>query len=134
MSEATSAHHAKRREGQEDSLEFLVLPNAFVTVCNTVAYTHHAESSIAISRGRTSSSGTSGKSWFWIGDWRKPSRLIAVNRCTFTVTVDPEESIAPDLTRHGQALGTPMYMAPEQAASTNDQVDERSDVYGSAPC
>ena len=32
-------------------------------------------------------------------------------------------------TRHGQAMGTPVYMPPEQAQGHIDQIDERSDVY-----
>jgi len=32
-------------------------------------------------------------------------------------------------TRHGQILGTPAYMSPEQAATTGADVDSRSDVY-----
>src|SRR5262249_31143143 len=33
-------------------------------------------------------------------------------------------------TRAGQVMGTPAYMAPEQAIGAVDRVDERSDVFG----
>jgi hypothetical protein len=36
----------------------------------------------------------------------------------------------PLLTLHGQALGTPSHMAPEQAAGKLGQIDHRTDVYG----
>lgn len=34
-----------------------------------------------------------------------------------------------DLTRHGQIVGTPGYMSPEQSTGRNDLIDKQSDVY-----
>jgi serine/threonine protein kinase len=40
------------------------------------------------------------------------------------------DSAARQETLQGQVLGTPLYMAPEQAAGRIDELDERTDIYG----
>ena len=41
-----------------------------------------------------------------------------------------DSGAGPEGTMHGQLLGTPGFMAPEQASGLLDQIDQRTDVYG----
>ena len=130
LSDASRAYHLKRLAGQDDSLEFLALLRAFVTVCNTVAYAHSRGVIHRDLKGHNVVLADFGE--VVVLDWGL-AKLI--NRSeqedsTFDILLDPDEPGNPDLTVAGQTLGTPAYMAPEQAAGILSQIDVQTDVYG----
>ena len=129
LSEAARAYHDKRLAGQADALGLPALLNAFVTVCNTVAYAHSRGVIHRDLKGQNVILGDFGE--VVVLDWGLAKRLGRPEGEPGTLPA-PEDSGADDssLTVHGQALGTPAYMAPEQAAGRLDLIDRRTDVYG----
>jgi PAS domain S-box-containing protein len=130
LSEATRTYHEKRLAGQADSLELLTLLNAFVTVCNTLAYAHSRGVIHRDLKGQNVVLGDFGE--VVVLDWglaKRVDRPDGEGHASPAVH-HPEGSGQTDLTMTGQALGTPAYMAPEQASSRLDQIDCRTDVYG----
>jgi PAS domain S-box-containing protein len=130
LSEATRAYHDKRLAGHDDSLEFLGLLTAFVTVCNTIAYAHSRGVVHRDLKGQNVVLADFGE--VVILDWGL-AKLINQNgpeSNTAGISLDTEELGDPELTVAGQTLGTPAYMAPEQAAGIVDQIGVRTDVYG----
>jgi eukaryotic-like serine/threonine-protein kinase len=128
LSEAARAFHRKRVEGREDPLELPVLLNAFVMVCNTVAYAHARSVLHRDLKGQNVVLGEFGE--VVVLDWGLAKVLdCADGEAEALVVADPEGS-GPDHTVQGHALGTPAYMAPEQAAGRLDLIDRSSDVYG----
>jgi PAS domain S-box-containing protein len=130
LSEATRSYHTKRALGQSEPLEFLTLLNAFVTVCNTVGYAHSRGVLHRDLKGQNVILGDFGE--VVLLDWGL-AKLVDqrdANSDTPSIVLDQSDSSEVDLTQHGQAIGTPAYMAPEQAAGQLDQIDERTDIYG----
>jgi PAS domain S-box-containing protein len=130
LTEAVRDYHRERHRGYADSLRFLELLNAFVTVCNTVAYAHSRGVIHRDLKGQNVVLGDFGE--VFVLDWG----LAKVVGCPGD---DPESppvgfestgSGEANLTVQGQALGTPSYMAPEQAAGRGEMIDSRTDVYG----
>jgi serine/threonine-protein kinase len=129
LSEVARAYHHKRLAGQADALDLPALLNAFVTVCNTVAYAHSRGVIHRDLKGPNVILGDFGE--VVVLDWGLAKRL---GRSDGEPAATPSggEASAEDSgqTVQGQALGTPAYMAPEQAAGRLELIGCRTDVYG----
>jgi len=130
MRDAALAYHQKRTEGQADSVEFLTLLNAFVVVCKTVAFAHSRGIIHRDLKGQNVMVGDFGE--VVVLDWGLAKELDRAE----TDGAQPSSSASTrqpsnnELTLDGEAMGTPAYMAPEQAAGRLGLIDERTDVYG----
>jgi PAS domain S-box-containing protein len=130
LNEAARSYHEQRKRGDADSLKLLELLNAFVAVCNTVAYAHSRGVVHRDLKGQNVVLGEYGE--VVVLDWGL-AKLLAqgdVDSDTAPSTLDVPGSESADLTLAGQAMGTPSYMAPEQADGRVTLVDARTDVYG----
>jgi PAS domain S-box-containing protein len=129
LSEAARAYHDKRLAGQADALELPALLNAFVTVCNTVAYAHSRGVIHRDLKGQNVILGDFGE--VVVLDWGL-AKLVGrpEGEAHAPAVVLDEAGADSGYTVQGQALGTPAYMAPEQSAGQLDRIDRRTDVYG----
>jgi PAS domain S-box-containing protein len=132
LSEAARAYHERRLAGQADALELPGLLGAFVTVCNTVAYAHSRGVIHRDLTGQNVLVGDFGE--VVVLDWGLAKVIGRPDAEAGAPTAPSVVLDAPGAdsgyTVQGQALGTPAYMAPEQAAGVLDQIDRRTDVYG----
>ena len=129
LSEAALAYHAKRSAGQAEALDLLKLLNAFVAVCNTVAYAHSRGVIHRDLKGQNVIVGDFGE--VVVLDWGL-AKLVGRPEGEAPAAAVVLDDVGADSghTVQGQALGTPAYMAPEQSAGRLDRIDRRTDVYG----
>ena len=118
-----------RNDTDAARLEFLTLLNAFVTVCNTMAYAHSRGVIHRDLKGQNVVLGDFGE--VVVLDWGL-AKLVdrRGEEAEFPYVVIDDQGIGEGLTIQGQTVGTPAYMAPEQASGRIDEIDRHTDLYG----
>ncbi len=130
LSEAARTWHLTRDRAQAGMLDFVSLLNAFVTVCNTVAYAHSHGVIHRDLKGENVVLGDFGE--VVVLDWGLAKFVDRVQKEPDdpSPVVDSGNSSEIGLTVQGQAIGTPAYMSPEQASGRLDLIDRHTDIYG----
>jgi serine/threonine-protein kinase len=138
LSEASRACHESRQAGRAGPLELLALLNAFVAVCQAVAYAHARGVIHRDLKGDNVVLGDFGEAV--VLDWGLAKVVGGPGRHGGEGEGETGRAVPPPVSLHdtgrrqetaqGQVLGTPAYMSPEQAAGRQDEVGEPSDVYG----
>jgi len=126
--EAARDFHRRRREGEREPLAMVALLSAFTAVCNTIAYAHSKGVIHRDLKGENVMLGDFGE--VFILDWGVAKVLQAAEAGKAeTPRAEPPDNDA-TRTAHGAIMGTPAYMAPEQAAGQSEGIDYRADIYG----
>jgi len=128
LSDAIRAYHDKRVAGHAEPLEQVALLNAFVATCNAVAYAHSRGVIHRDLKGQNVVLGDFGE--VIVLDWGFAKVLGRAEGSTEAAPVVLAADAGPCHTVQGQVIGTPAYMAPEQAEGQTDRIDYHTDVYG----
>jgi tetratricopeptide (TPR) repeat protein len=130
LTEAIRYYHERRQRGEAGALELRDLLRAFVGVCNAVAYAHSRR---VIHRDLKPSNVVLGDfGEVMVLDWGLAKVMGGVEPGQQSVHPPQIVELPTEMgeTVAGQLLGTPAYMAPEQADGRPDLLDARTDVYG----
>ena len=128
LAEAMRAYHDKRAAGRAEPLERVALLNAFVATCNAVAYAHSRGVIHRDLKGHNVVLGDFGE--VVVLDWGFAKLLGRADDSADAAPVVLAPEAGSGHTVPGQVIGTPAYMAPEQAEGRTDLIDRRTDVYG----
>jgi len=131
LADAIETYHCRRSAGQCESLDLHRLLTVFLDVCQAIAYAH--------SRGvvhrdlKPENVALDNFGQVVVLDWGiakvlSDGELAIQSSLAQYTSVDDDSMLTKTLA--GEVVGTPLYMAPEQASGNLDSIDERTDVYG----
>ena len=125
---AIAEYHQHRDERKADPLEQPKLLQAFISVCQAIGYAH--------SRGvihrdlKPENVIMGGFGEVLVLDWGLAKMIDRPDEAKDLPSLSVTDEAKTDATHTGQHLGTPAYMAPEQADGRLDLIDGRTDIYG----
>ena len=133
LAEVIEEFHQQREVGEDMvSGAFLRLLGYFVNICNTMAFAHSRGIVHRDLKGNNVIVGDYGE--VVVLDWGLAKRIKEVDQGdSETSAPSPADSLIGlriTETLQGERLGTPAFMAPEQALGQIDRIDHRTDVYG----
>lgn len=128
LAEAVAAYHKKRLQGEAGPLELRELLGAFVGVCNAVAYAHSRGVLHRDLKPQNIVLGDYGE--VIVLDWGLARLMKQPEGDEAHPPLDVAAESGVQGTLQGQVLGTPAYMAPEQAEGRLDLLGPATDVYG----
>jgi len=127
LTEVVREFHAARKAGADDPLGLVALLTAFVSTCNTIAYAHSRGVIHRDLKGENIILGDFGE--VIVLDWGLAKRLDGPEEDE-TPLDDADLSLDAGQTVMGQVMGTPAYMAPEQAEGRLDLLGTCTDIFG----
>jgi serine/threonine protein kinase len=128
LADAIAEYHAQRGTASDDPIHLHRLLNAFLDVCQAIAFAH--------SRGvihrdlKPENVALDNFGQVLVLDWGLAKLDTDGELATRLALSGSQEEGSVAQTLDGDVVGTPLYMAPEQAAGDMQQLDERTDVYG----
>jgi serine/threonine-protein kinase len=127
LSAAVDEYHARLKNGEASSLDLLKLLGAFVSVCNALAYAHARGVIHRDLKGPNVVLGDFGE--VMVLDWGL-AKVVGSDSDKAHGWQPVGLDVPPEATAPGHIIGTPAYLAPEQALGRPELLDARTDIYG----
>ena len=123
LQEAAEAHEAGRKLDEEHALSTRL--EHFTKICDALSFSH---SRGILHRDLKPANFMIGKfGEVYVMDWGVARPIGA--HAGYDASGTARQAIDPQLTQVGDVIGSPAYMAPEQADGRNDELDGRADLY-----